>query len=306
MRIDAHQDLIYHLNPYDVSEETKIEYEKISSQLSLEKVMSGQLDLIFSAIFVEPERVSESLNIFFEQIKAHQDLISRNNNFYLFKNKNDFQKHRIGFLLHLEGYSAEIRDLDNLIERGVRSLSLTWNNDNQYAGGAMGFQDLTIKGRDLVKEISQRPILFDLAHLNEKSFWSSLATYPKSPIVSHTACQQICNHPRNLNDEQIRAIAQAGGVIGIFFSAGCLTGTSSADIDDVVSHIVYAVQVGGIEVVGIGSDFGGIISGVPTGLEDISKFYLLEERLKNVGFSSSDISKILGDNFYRVITEVLN
>lgn len=306
MRVDGHQDFIYQEIPDVYDGQADEDFKKTKGQTSFELLKKSGLDVIFSAVFADPKLFKNSAELSWKIIEAHDKFIEKNKDTYLFTG-NNYNEDKVGFLYHIEGYCNEVSDVERFYERGVRSVALTWNEDNRFAGGNFGKSDLTEEGKKLIRKIASKKMILDLAHLNTQSFSSAIKLFDKPPIVSHTACQSIAplSKPRNITDYQIKEVSQKGGVVGIYFISKALTGIDYSDIDDVVSHIVHVVEVGGIDSVGIGSDFGGILSGVPNGLGDISKIKALETRLKEYGFNANEIGKIIGENFERVFREVL-
>jgi len=147
-------------------------------------------------------------------------------------------------------------------------------------------------------------IIVDVSHLSESCFWDLVENHKKTIIASHSDCKALCNHPRNLTDEQLKAIAEKNGVIGINFYPRFLVKEGKATVDDLIKHIEHIEKTIGINHIGLGSDFDGIPS-TPVGLEDVSKLPNLTAKLLEHGYSKKDIKKILGENFLRVIREIV-
>ena len=218
--------------------------------------------------------------------------------------KADLDDPSLGFVLSLEDAApcmGSIRHLEALYATGIRMIGLTWNGRNEIADGVGVGQrpgGLTDLGRDLVRHMVELGIVVDLAHVSEPCFWDAVELVDKPLAVSHANAKVICEHRRNLTDDQIRAIAKSGGVIGITFVPAFLGG-EAPDVETVVRHIDYVADVGGIDVVGLGSDFDGIAK-TPLGLEDIGQLPALTAALLKRGFSEPDVLKILGGNWLRV------
>jgi len=200
---------------------------------------------------------------------------------------------------------------------GVRAMGLVWNGRNALADGcgeeATGGK-LTAFGRAVVDEMARLGMLVDVSHLSRAGFWDVAERMGGRPfIASHSNARALCDHRRNLDDEQIRAIAKTGGVIGVnFWSPFLKVGTSSSPDDgkppatlaDAVAHVkALAERAGSFDHVGIGADYDGIGYG-PTGLEDPSRFPAFAEALLAAGLSETDVRKVFFDNFLRVFRAV--
>jgi membrane dipeptidase len=185
--------------------------------------------------------------------------------------------------------------------KGLRLIGLTWNYANQFAAGCALEGGLTAAGRQLVADCNRLGIIVDAAHLSAQAFWDVLEAAQKPFIVSHSCCAALHTHKRNLDADQIRALAKAKGVMGITFADMFLGGEPS--IARICEHIEYAVEVGGIDHVGIGSDFDGC--DLPPDLNGIEGLSLIWQALCERGWQEDDIAKVAGLNFYRVLREVL-
>lgn len=208
-------------------------------------------------------------------------------------------KKHIQLLLHIEGAEVieKIEDLDKYILAGCRAISLTWNYKNQYAGGAFSKSGLTVKGKKLLKKIEQNNLLLDLSHLNEKTFWQVLEYYKKPVIVTHSNYQELANSPRNLTKKQLLALRKQSSWIGISFARSHLTNNKKSSINDIVNHIIEMQKIVGSDSIGLGTDLGGVISGMPKGLENVEQLQNIKIELKKAGFNESKINNFYGDNF---------
>jgi len=277
--------------------------------------LRGTVNLQFMALFIESIykpygsllRTLELLDIMKREI-ANVDFVEVVLNQ---KNIETFSPSLVKVLLSIEGGEAlagNLAVLRCLFELGIRSITLTWNQRNEIGDGCgedpLG-KGLSRFGREVVREMNNLGMVIDVSHLAKKSFWDVLELSEKPIIASHSCCQAIASHPRNLTDQQLKAIAEAGGVVGINFYPNFLKNeTTPAKIDDVVHHIVHASEIMGTEHVGLGSDFDGIEE-TPLGLEDVTRIPCIVPALENEGFSSQDIANIMGNSFLRVLKKVL-
>ena len=218
---------------------------------------------------------------------------------------------RLACLLAVEGGEAlegKLSNLRMLHRLGVRLVTLTWNHRNDLAAGqgeGPGGGGLSRFGEAVVTEMNRLGMIVDVSHLNDQGFWDTLHVSKEPVIASHSNARSLCDHPRNLTDEQIRALSQRGGVIGVNFCTHFLAKDRQATIHDVVNQIEYLAKVGGVECVGLGSDYDGI-ERTPLGLEHCAKTPELAEILKERGYSTEDVGKIMGGNLLRLCQTVLD
>lgn len=192
--------------------------------------------------------------------------------------------------------------IEHFRQRGVVYMTLCHNGDNDLCDSARGNAEhggLSDFGRRVIEEMNRVGMMVDLSHAAESSFYQAIET-SRTPIVcSHSSTRALCDHPRNLTDDQLRALAASGGVAQVCLYDGFLRKEGGATIDDAVRHIKHMVQVAGIDHVGIGTDFdgdGGII-----GCADASEVINLTRRLRAEGFTEQEIEKLWGGNFLRVM-----
>ncbi|MEZ5978634.1 MAG: dipeptidase [Planctomycetota bacterium] len=252
-------------------------------------------------------------------------------------------------ILGIEGGHAiedDLGELERFAERGLRCMTLVWNNHLAWIrscadGGAGSPDGISSFGRDVVRRMESLGVAVDLSHAGERAFFDVMECATKPVIASHSNCKALRDHRRNLTDEQLRALAANGGVVGIVFHPGFLDAAAGEEearvrttdayrraegtgetgrflaqsdvmqrdaaplsIERVVDHVEHAVAVAGPEHVGLGSDFDGIQRG-PAGLEDVSMLGALVERMRARGFDEKTVDGVLGDNFRRVFSRTL-
>ncbi|MFD3445542.1 dipeptidase [Microbacteriaceae bacterium 4G12] len=212
---------------------------------------------------------------------------------------NQLQDHEIGAILTLEGCEAighSLTRLTALYRLGVRSVGLTWNFSNAVADGALETRGagLSLFGKDVVEELNKHRMWTDVSHLSERGFWDVMeqAHYP---IASHSNVFALRPHPRNLKNEQIQALIQKDGMIGITFVTSFLKEEKPVYIDDVIRHLDYVCSLGGDKHVGFGSDFDGIVQTV-VGLGRFEQYEnLVNELLKR--YKEEQVMDFLYRNF---------
>lgn len=294
--IDAHMDSI----EKTYSGEMDFESEEGLGQVHLKgMVKAGVLVSFFTVFYPELEMKDfRGINSFLNS------LLNKRSKLNIVQKFEDIAEDKINVIKHLEGADIVNKDLSNLVdfyEKGIRSIGLTWYNENQFAGGTESNQGLTEEGEELIRECEKMGIVVDLAHMNRESFQDGLEVIKKAPIVSHANCRALADNPRNLDDEQLKALRDKGGVIGISFCSSFL-GEDNASIEDVIKHIDHAVDVMGVEHVGFGSDFDG--SSVPVDLNDVSKYPKLVKRLQE-NYTKRKVEKLAYKNFLRILKETL-
>ena len=201
------------------------------------------------------------------------------------------------------GYAIglDIDNIDRFRSRGVAYMTLCHNGDNDICDSHKGNHEhngLSEFGKRVVERMNKVGMMVDLSHASEKSFWDALECSSKPIICSHSSSRALCDHTRNLTDEQMRALAQSGGVAQVCMYSGFLKKEEDATVEDALRHIMHMIDVMGVDHVGIGSDFDGG-GGIP-GLEDASWFISLTGRLIAQGLSDQDLSLIWGRNFLNV------
>lgn len=204
-------------------------------------------------------------------------------------------------ILAVEGGSVLHGSLDMvtvLANAGVRSLTLTWNGNNEIAGGAQDDGRLTDFGRQAIRELERLRIAVDVSHLNDQSFWDVLEAAEKPVIATHSNARGICPHRRNLTDEMFLAIAGRGGVVGLNFARDFIASPGEeADLRQMARHLEHFLELGGEDALALGSDYdGAVIDGC---IDRPHKLQALYQVLLEDGVSAKQADKIFFGNAYR-------
>lgn len=223
----------------------------------------------------------------------------------LYANK---QMGKKSIMLGIENGLAIEHSLDKLrhfADRGIVYMTLCHNGDNDICDSARGcntHNGVSEFGEQVIKEMNHLGIMVDMSHAGEKSFYDALEISEKPIVCSHSNSRILCDHPRNLTDDQLRAIAAKGGVVHTTFYHGFLQKTGEADILDGIKHLEHAIDIMGIDHVGIGTDFDG--DGGVCGMRDASDIQQFTRQLLRRRYSETDIAKIWGGNWLRVMDEI--
>ncbi len=330
---------------------------RTSGHLDLVRGREGGLGSMVFVNWVDPKyiapelggaklRTRKLLREFHQLLRAHPEEVAFAGNGRLLRETRVAGK--LAGIPGIEGGHSIEESLDELVwffERGVRVLTLVWNNhlswirSCQPGAGPEVPPGLSEFGRSVVRTMNELGMLVDLSHAGEQSFFDALETTSKPVIASHSGCKALHGHPRNLTDEQLRALKHNGGVVGIVFCVPFLSAQGQAEdarwresegfkalagrnatelflrqgeylqekaeplpLEVVVEHIEHVVEVAGIEHVGLGSDFDGILR-TPQGLEDASCYGNLVEKLFERGFGEDEVLAICGGNMERVFAQ---
>ena len=202
----------------------------------------------------------------------------------------------------LEGSIARFNEF--MASARLRMIALTWNFENEIGYPAAGGEKKGLKpfGFELVRAMDAAGVRADVSHLNEAGFWDLMERAALAPIATHSDCRWLCDVPRNLTREQVKALIDRKGFIGINFYSNFLKADGTATLDDVVRHIDAICEMGGEHVLGFGSDFDGI-EAWPDGLGDPTGFPALLDALRRRGYSEETLEGIAGLNMWRVLKE---
>lgn len=202
----------------------------------------------------------------------------------------------------LEG---DLKNLKHFADRGIVYMTLCHNGDNDICDSAKGsntHNGVSDFGKKVIREMNKLGIMVDLSHASEKSFYDALEISQQPIVCSHSSCRALCDHPRNLTDDQMRALAKKGGIMQITLYTGFLRSDGEATMEDAIAHLEHAIEVMGIDHVGIGTDFDG--DGGIRGLANSSELLNLTRQLMSRGYSDDDIHKIWGGNFLHLMTKI--
>ncbi|WP_338471746.1 dipeptidase [Niallia sp. XMNu-256] len=269
-----------------------------------ERLKKGEIHVQCFAIFIEPDIPSDQkFQVALKQIHYfYEEVLGKNPEMKQIKTWSDFdtlQDGEIGAMLTLEGVEAignDLSKLNILYQLGVRSVGLTWNHANLAADGAEEPRGggLTVFGKEIVAWNNKHHVLTDVSHLSERSFWDVMEL-AKYPIASHSNSLKLCNHPRNLSDDQARAMFKKGGMIHVVYYPKFIREDGPASIDDLIAHIDHFCSLGGKKQIGLGSDFDGISYFVKD-LENASQTQNLIEKLLRY-YKEDDVKGFAYQNF---------
>ena len=279
--------------------------------VDLHKMTEGHQDAtIMVAYLPQPtDHPKEYADNIFDQI---EHIVADNSQYIaLARNPNDLwmNKHqgKKSIMLGIENGHAldgKIENLRHFAQRGIVYMTLCHNGDNDICDSARGSQTwggVSDFGKQVIREMNRLGIMVDLSHAHEKSFYDALELSQTPIVCSHSSCRALCDHPRNLTDDQMRALAAKGGVMQVTLYKGFLVKDGQATIEDAMRHLEYAIDVMGIDHVGLGTDFDG--DGGIVGLANSSELPNFTRQLLKRQFSEEDIQKIWGGNFIRVMND---
>ena len=215
---------------------------------------------------------------------------------------------RTSIMLGIENGLAlggQLQNVEHFADRGVVYITLCHNGDNDLCDSCKGcntHDGISRFGEQVIREMNRLGLMVDLSHAGEKSFYDALDISQTPIVCSHSSCRALCDHPRNLTDDQMRSLAAAGGVMQVTLYNGFLVKDGEATVLDAIAHLEHAIRIMGIDHVGLGTDFDG--DGGIRGLADSSELINFTRQLLARRYSERDIQKIWGGNFLRVMTQV--
>ena len=292
-----------------------------SLHIDLEKMQKGDYLLQNFAMFVFLGREKDPLVNVLEMIDVYNRAMAENADIIgPVLNYEDIEKNRAAGKLSgmltieegavLKGNPYVVRSLYQL---GVRMLTLTWNFENE-----IGYPNTIVKAKDydpsrhyglkpegieIVREMNRVGMIVDVSHMGDDGFWD-VVKYCDGPFVaSHSNARAVCNHTRNMTDDMIRALADKGGVMGLNFCGDFLNPNGKSRVEDMVRHAKHIINVGGSDILGLGTDYDGIDGDLE--LDHCDKMPLLAQEMERQGFSTQQIEKIFHGNVLRLYREVL-
>lgn len=306
--IDLHCDVLWKI--WDHKDKQLSFTDEPIIDANLQRLNEGNIFVQFFAIFVEDifltdykfQYALEQVDIFHREILEKHPQMKKITRWKDIENLRDGE---IGAVLTLEGADPignDLMKLRTLYELGVKSVGLTWNNANLCADGVGEPRGagLTTLGTEVVELNNEYGVWTDVSHLSEAGFWDVIKI-ADDPVATHSNSKTICNHPRNLTDEQAQALFQKNGLIGLVFTPPFITNTNHATIDDLLKHLEHFCALGGKNHVAFGSDFDGIDVYIDH-LEHAGKYDLLiNELLKR--YKEDDVKGFAYKNVLRKISE---
>ena len=306
------------VNPKELGAKTEDKTVNYTLKVDIPKMEKGMLDAVFMVAYLPQgartkkasqqafENAVNIINQIKRQIDNNQTVVSKARTVSdLKKNKTAGKK---SIFIGIENGYAIGQDIENIkrfADLGVKYITLSHNKNNDICDANAGKPEhngLSEFGKEVVKEMNRCGIIVDISHTSEKTSFDVLEISRHPVIASHSSAKALCNHPRNLSDKLIKAIAEKGGVIQVCFYHGFLKKGGTASLKDAIDHIDYIVKLAGIDYVGIGSDFDG--GGGIKGLQTANEFPQVTMELIRRGYSDADIAKIWGENLMRVMEAV--
>lgn len=322
-------------------------FDKTQGEADLPRLVESGITGVFMSAYVDPEKWTFGTDRSWKQVQVYLDTI------HAFARRHPDRltfattaaevraakaQNKVAILIGVEGGHAIENSIDNLRElhrRGVRYMTLTWNNGTEWAGAAAGLNGtrsggLTERGREIVREMNRLGILVDISHVSDSTFWDAIATTSYPVIASHSSARAINRHRRNMNDDMLRAVARNGGVVNVNFYSAFIDPVFLAKSDSItlavgaaraepliralprpslsilLDHFEHVIKTAGIDHVGLGSDFDGVSGFLPQGMDDVTRLPLIAQGLLDRGYSEADVKKVLGGNMLRVMERAID
>ncbi len=291
--------------------EDKIGLYNNNQHVDIKRMINFDGFIQFFAIWINPKRTKSPLEYFYDlynnfvlQIKENEAYIEIATD--INQAIKTINKGKAAAFISVEGgevLQGDICNIEILHKLGVRSISLTWNHKNEIATGVEDEEydeGVTPFGFRVIKEMEKKGIIIDISHLTERCFWDVLNSCSKPIIASHSNSKAVCNHKRNLSDEQFIAVSKLGGVVGINLYSDFLTDKDKSNIADVIKHIEHFMSLGGKNNIGLGADFDGIDK-TPCEIKGIQDYDKILETLLRLNYSQEQVNKIAFGNYMNLM-----
>ena len=203
---------------------------------------------------------------------------------------------------------GKMENLEELYRQGIRLITLTWNHENcigypNSCEAELMNRGLKTFGIEVVQRMNELGMIVDVSHLSDGGFWDVMKYSTKPVVASHSNARALCNHPRNLTDNMIKALAEQGGVAGVNFYPYFLRENGKATVSDIAEHLWHMYQVGGEDVVAFGTDFDGFDEG-ELDIAHMGEMKFVYDAVKKRGFTERQMEKVLSGNILRVLKDM--
>ena len=318
--LDSHCD-----TPSQILRMRDLSLDNMNAHVDFPKLKRGGVDGAFFALYVPASMDADPARAYayaMQLLRGVTDTLAANPSAAAFAiSKDDAYANKskglFSVFIGLENASPidNIGKVKTFYDNGVRYITLCHSSNNAIcdscAPEVKTWGGLSPFGKEVVAEMNRLGILIDVSHVSDDTFYDVLKYSTKPIVATHSCCRALCNHPRNMTDDMIRALAAAGGVIQINFYPVFLDGGFKEELNDlprpsyklIADHIDHVVSLVGVDHVGIGSDYDGI-EVTPAGMEDISMMPVLFDELRSRGYSDADLEKIASGNFFRVLSSL--
>ena len=291
--------------------------------ISLDKARAGNLGGEFFSIWADPGTTSghfakatfDMIDSVYQQAARHPDRMM------MAFSVNDIERahkqKKLAALMGIEGGHAiqdDLHLLRDFYRLGVRYMTLSWSNTNNWADSSGDIDDpkiqhhngLTDFGKQVVLEMNRLGMMVDISHVADKTFWDAIGVTKAPVIASHSAARSLTNAPRNMTDDMLKAVGKNNGVVMVNFFSGFINEDfrKAADAQSLIDHLDHSAKVAGVDHVGLGSDFDGVSGALPDGIRSAADLPKITQALLDRGYSDDNVKKILGGNLLRVMREV--
>ena len=309
--IDMHCDTLSELLPAETLEENSLCVDR--KRMEQTKMLA---EFFACFVYVPDGKWEEAYQKVMEMVARMECETKENKKLKLIKTAKDLEyaereELNLALLTVEEGgvLNGKRNRLEELYQRGVRLITLTWNYENcigypnsrnaqEMQKGSKSF------GKQVVEEMNERGMLADVSHLSDGGFWDCIRLSKKPIIASHSNARALCAHPRNLSDEMLCALGECGGVVGLNFYPQFLQSDRSAEVLDIAKHGMHILQKAGEDSVALGTDFDGFEAG-QNWLRGIEEIEYVWDALKKAGMTERQLDKLSYQNVKRVLEEVL-